>query len=88
MALSNTDREEIGNTIRIVVNGNIKRVEDKLDIHISRHDEMFENYKELTLKLEPVVEAVQWINTTKRFVLWVAGFAAAIGAILAIQKQL
>lgn len=86
MSLSNEDREEIANTIRLVVNGNIKRIEEKLDGHIERHNEMAELYSGIIDNLKPVADAVEWINTTKKIVLWVGGIAAAIGGILALTK--
>lgn len=73
MALSNTDREEIGQLIRTVVNGNIIRLEGKLDGHIEKHEEI---YTELTA----IVEAVQWINTSKRFITWFGGIAGGLAA--------
>jgi hypothetical protein len=48
---------------------------------------MFLNYKELSDNLAPVVDAVQWINTTKRFVLYVGGIAASIAAVITLSKQ-
>lgn len=86
MALSNEDRQEIANTIKLVVNGNIKRVEEKLDGHIVRHTELVDKHQELLTELKPVVEAVQWINTTKKFVVYIGGMAAAVGGILALIK--
>lgn len=83
MALSTQDREEISLTIRTVVNGNIKRVEEKLDNHIETHDKAFEG---VFKTLEPVVEGVRWINTTRKFVLWIAGFAIAITGTLTIFR--
>ena len=83
MALSTQDREEISLTIRTVVNGNIKRVEEKLDNHIENHDKAFED---VFKTLEPVVEGVQWINTTRKFSLWVAGFVVAIAGAVTIFK--
>lgn len=86
MALSTEDREEISNTIRLVVNGNIKRVETKLDEHISNHDKMVTMYEDLVINLTPVAEAVGWINTTKKFVVWVAGFVLAGAGIVTVFK--
>ena len=82
MALSLKDREEISLTIRTVVNGNIKRVEDKLDSHISNHDRLIT----LVENLQPVSEIVTWVTTTKRIALWIAGFAIAITGTLTIFK--
>ncbi len=82
MALSNEDRQEIANTIKLVVNGNIKRVEDKLDGHIEKHTELLIKHQELITNLEPVVEAVQWINTTKKAAVYFGGFILAVGGLI------
>lgn len=81
MALSKQDREEITTLIKTVVNGNILRVEAKLDKHIESHEEIM-------VELRPVAEAVTWINSTRRFVMWVGGFATAVGAAFALSKYL
>lgn len=86
MSLSNQDREEIATTIRLVVNGNIKRVEEKLDAHIERHDELVQLSTQMIADLKPVVEGVRWINTTKTMVMYVAGFAVAFGSIFTLTK--
>lgn len=81
MALSKQDREEITVLIKTVVNGNILRIESKLDQHIINHDE-------LLTELKPVAEAVSWINTSKKFVVWISGFVIAITSIISISKFL
>jgi hypothetical protein len=86
MALSNHDREEISNTIRLVVNGNIKRVEQKLDAHIENHTQLVTVYEKIADDLKPVAEAVGWINTTRKFSLWISGFVLAIAGVLTIFK--
>lgn len=82
MALSLKDREEISLTIRTVVNGNIKRVEEKLDAHVSNHDRLIE----LVENLQPVSDLVGWVNTTRRIVFWVTGIVIAIGGAVTILK--
>lgn len=86
MALSTKDREEISETIRLVVNGNIKRVEGKLDAHIDSTNRMLELYSKMAEELGPVREGVAWINSSKKFVLWVAATCVAIGSILSAFK--
>ena len=84
--LSTEDREEISNTIRLVVNGNIKRVETKLDSHIVNHNQLVTLYSEMIENLKPVAEGVKWLNTSRKFIMWLAGIAVAVGSSLAIFK--
>lgn len=86
MALSKEDREQIADTIKIVVNGNIKRIEDKLDNHISEFDKLVTNYTEMAETLKPVAEGVEWINTTKRFTVYIGGFAAAVVGLFTLTR--
>jgi hypothetical protein len=69
MALSKNDREEITNLIQTVVNGNIRRVGDKVE--------------ELHEKMEPVIEAIQWVETTRKIVVRVSAFVVAVSGIAA-----
>lgn len=86
MALSKEDREQIADTIKIVVNGNIKRIEDKLDNHIVKFDNLAANYTELAETLKPVAEGVEWINTTKKFTMYIGGFAAAVVGLFTLTR--
>jgi len=86
MALSIEDREEISKTIVLTVNGNIKRIEGKLDAHIDNHSQLVSVYEDMAVNLKPVAEAVAWINTTRKFVLWIAGIVLAIAGTLAAVK--
>jgi hypothetical protein len=86
MSLSERDREEISNTIRTVVNGNIKRVEGKLDAHIDNTNKLIELYSVMAENLGPVADGVKWLNTSKKFIVWCGTIAAAIGATLAVFK--
>lgn len=69
MALSKQDKEEITLLIHTVVNGNIRRVEDKVD--------------RLNSNIDPLIEAVAWITTTKKVVIWVSGFVVSIASVVA-----
>lgn len=74
MALTKQDKEEITQLVERVVNGNIKRVENKVDLQLK--------------KLEPVVEAVMWINTTKKIATYVAGAIVTIATTVAAYNTL
>lgn len=69
MALSKEDREEITILIHTVVNGNIRRVEEKVDL--------------LNSNINPILEAVMWVNTTKKVTVWVAGFIVSLASVIA-----
>jgi hypothetical protein len=79
MALSKEDRDEIVGTIRLVVNGNINRVEAKLDGHIQQHSELVE-------KLEPVIGAAQWVKVTKKLFAYLMGVLISIASLWALIK--
>jgi hypothetical protein len=81
MALSKLDREEIKGIIKLTVNGKIDRIDEKLDAHIETHSK-------IANELEIVVDAVKWISTTRKFVLWVGGFFGSVGTIVALFKFL
>jgi hypothetical protein len=79
MALSKLDREEIKDIIKITVNGKIDKIDAKLDKHIETHGEA-------AAELRTVVEAVRWIGSTRKFVLWIGGLFGSIGTIVALFK--
>lgn len=81
MSLSAEDREEITNLIKVVVNGNIKRVEEKVDRNAEQHLILIE-------RLNPIVEAVMWINTTRKALLWIASIAVSIASTLSLYNLL
>lgn len=66
MALSVKDKEELVGVIKLTVNGKIDKLNEKLDKHIEN--------------MEPVIDGLHWIESTRKFVLWVG---APIGAVLA-----
>jgi len=49
-------RDTVHTTIKEVVNGKIDKLSDKLDEHIR--------------VMEPVKDALSWVNTTQKFVKW------------------
>lgn len=71
MALSTQDRKEIANIIKQTINGKI----DNLTI---RHDK-------LEQKLDPLIDGLQWIETTRKFIIWVA---VPVTALIALIKGL
>lgn len=79
MALSKKDTEEIVLIIKTTVNGKIDKMDQKLEEHCSEHMAFIE-------KLDPVIDGLQWLNTTRRFVLWAGGIVASIAGILTIFK--
>lgn len=54
--MTHDDKEEIKAVIREVVNGKIDNLSKKLDIHIE--------------DMRPVKDALNWVNTTQRFIKW------------------
>lgn len=67
--------------IQTTVNGKIDKMNEKLDKHVTEHEQLMD-------KLDPIVDAVQWINTTKNYVMWISGLIAAVGSAIAVFKGL
>lgn len=65
--------------IKVTVNGKIDNLTKMLDNHIAEHDK-------LTEKLDPLVDAVRWINTSRKFVVWIGVPIATIGTMVATIK--
>jgi len=74
MALSTEDREEIKGMIKSVVNGKIDKMSEKLDAHI--------------LTLEPISEAIMWINSTRKFLLWSSAIVVSFISTITLFKYL
>ena len=79
MALSKLDREEITSMIKTTVNGKIDKIDEKLTNHIDKHDKMLDEVKVL-------VDAVRWLDTTRKVAVWLGGLAAAIAGIVGLQS--
>lgn len=79
--LSDNDREEIKEIIKLTVNGKIDKLHDKVD-------RQKEDFDILISKLDPVIDAIGWLNTTKRAVTWVGGVAGSVAAVFALQNYL
>lgn len=73
MSLSKLDRDEITSMIKVTVNGKIDKMSDKLDQHIDMHSS-------IQTELTTVVDAIRWINTTRKFILWIGATAAAVAS--------
>ncbi len=81
MALSVEDREEITNIVKTTVNGKIDKMNATLDVHIEQHNSVVD-------EIRVVIEAVQWINSTRKFMVWVGGIAAAVASFFAVLNLL
>lgn len=79
MSLSKENEEAIALIIQQTVNGKIKRIEDKLDGHILRTEEIASDIK-------PVLEAIVWIDSTRKFLLYIGGIVGVVASILALAK--
>ena len=79
MSLSKENEEAIALIIQQTVNGKIKRVEDKLDTHMVNH-------AEFTEVLKPLAEAVVWVDSTRKFLLYAGGIIGAIASVLALSR--
>ena len=69
MALSTKDKEEIVTIIKTTVNGKIDRLDQKLEAHL--------------IKMDPVIDGLAWLSSSRQFVLWVGGIAASVASIIA-----
>ncbi len=65
--------------IRVTVNGKIDNLTKMLDKHIAEHDKLSE-------KLDPLLDAVRWINTSRKFIVWIGVPVATVGAMIASVK--
>lgn len=81
MALSVEDREEITNIVKTTVNGKIDKMNDKLDVHIEQHNSVVD-------EIRVVIEAVQWINSTRKFMIWGGGIVAALVSYFAFWNNI
>lgn len=79
MALSKQDREEIVGIIKLTVNGKIDGLHEKVDNQQT-------NLAAFIEKLDPVIEAMGWLNTTKKVTTWVGGLAISVASIIALGK--
>lgn len=69
MALSTKDKDEIIAIIKITVNGKIDSLDQKLDAHLE--------------KMDPVIDGLAWLSSSRKFILWVGGIAASVASIIA-----
>ena len=81
MSLSVEDREEITSIIKTTVNGKIDRMNDKLDVHIEQHNSVVD-------EIRVVIEAVQWLNSTRKFMIWGGGMVAALVSCFALWNNI
>ena len=65
--------------IKFTVNGKIDRLNEKFDKHIAEHDKLAE-------KIDPLVDAVRWINSSRKFIIWIGAPVAVIGSTIATLK--
>jgi hypothetical protein len=72
MALTNEERKEIQEIIKLTVNGKIDRLTNLVETHI--------------VTVAPVVEAVMWINSTRKFLLYFSSIAIAIASFVTLYK--
>lgn len=61
------------------LNGKIDHLTKMLDDHLTEHDK-------LTEKLDPLLDAIRWINTSRKFIVWIGVPIAAMGAMIASVK--
>jgi len=81
MALSQIDRDEITNMIKLTVNGKIDKMNESLNVHIEQHNSVVD-------EIRVVIEAVQWINSTRKFMIWVGGTAASLAALFTLWNHI
>lgn len=72
--LHNSIDQAIERSIKKYVNGKIDAMDKKLDTHIAT--------------MEPVIEGVRFINTSRRFVLWIATPVGAFAGLWVAVKNL
>ena len=77
--LSEKDRKEIIEIIQLTVNGKI----DRLHIKVDAQQESLDTFIK---KLDPVIDAMGWLNTTKKMIAWVGGIAGSLAAIFALSN--
>lgn len=61
------------------LNGKIDHLTKMFDDHLTEHDK-------LTEKLDPLLDAVRWINTSRKFIVWIGVPIATMGAMIASVK--
>ena len=77
--LSEIDRKEIIDIIKLTVNGKIDRLHTKVDNH---HIEM----EAFITRLDPVIDAMGWLSTTRRAVTWIGGIAGSLAAVFTLNN--
>ena len=74
------DREEIIDVIRHTVNGKIDKLDAKLQVHMDKHDEQWD-------QVRPVVEGFQGAKVVGNSFKWLGGIALTAAALFALFNK-
>ena len=72
-------KNEIRDTIQVVVNGKI----DKIATHLNEQDKKLDEHIE---KMQPVIDGLAFLKTGNTIFKWVGGTVIMLGALVAILK--
>ena len=83
----------ISDTIKVVVNGKIDKISEKVDMvgeHLKKQDSVAEEQgtaiKELSKKIAPIDGAKNWLNDLGKIILYVGAIALAVEAVVQILQ--
>ena len=82
---------EVTNTVRVVVNGKITVLQESLDEHRERSQEHWVKMNGHIQQMEPVIEALHFFNSGRRFAIWLKPLVPTfifIGVMWVAFKQL
>jgi hypothetical protein len=63
--------QEVTNTVRVVVNGKIDAINNKLDTHMARAQEHWEVSQTFMKELQPVREGLFTLTSLNKFLKWI-----------------
>lgn len=76
-----TIRETIEKTVKVVVNGKIDVISEKIDIHNEKHEADMAEVRKHIQETKPILEAYRGFNTAGELIKWVAGVGTAVGVL-------
>lgn len=81
-------KEQIAETIKVVVNGKIDRLREMVEEHNEKHERDMVDVKEHIEKTTPIIEAYNSVSIVGNGIKWIAGVGTAIGVLWLMASAL
>lgn len=75
MTINQKDKKEIEHLVKSIVSDELKTIEQRIHEHSMNSEK---HHREILNKIEPLIDGIKWVNTTKTIVTFISTVGASL----------